>query len=462
MPSFDKYRSPYSWRYGSEAMRRLWSEESKRRVWRDIWLSLAKAQADYGLVDPHQIALLEAHVADVVVERALEVEAVIQHDLMAELQVYAAQCEGAGGILHMGATSMDIKDNAEVLLSRRALQLLLDRMEPVLKRLAELILQYADTRVMAYTHLQPAEPTTFGYRLAQYGQDLLADWQDLNRLRDNLLAKGFKGAVGTGAAFAELIGREHLGEFERKVLVRLDLSAFPVTTQTYPRSQDYRLLSALAGVGASLYKFAFDLRVLQTPAVGEASEPFGKDQVGSSAMPFKRNPIQSEKIDSLARLLAQMPRVAWDNAAHSLLERTLDDSANRRTLIPEAFLITEELLLATGSILDGLLIRESAIQENLKRFGPFAGLERLLTALSGAGANRLEMHSRLRAHALQAWGALEGGRTPQLEQLVVGDPELLKFLTADDIRASLAVEAYVGDAPERARALAAAIQRQFG
>ena len=198
--------------------------------------------------------------------------------------------------------------------------------------------------LIALTHLQPAEPSTLGYRLASYAQDLLEDWHMLRERRQSLRGKGFKGAVGTGASYAELIGAENLAGFEQRLSEQLGLPFYPVATQVYPRKQDYRVLSALAGLGGSLYKFAFDLRILQSPSLGELSEPFGKKQVGSSAMPFKRNPISAEKIDSLARSLAQMPRVAWDNAAHSLLERTLDDSANRRSLLPEAFLITDELL----------------------------------------------------------------------------------------------------------------------
>ncbi len=232
----------------------------------------------------------------------------------------------------------------------------------------------------------------------------------LASLRSNLRGKGFLGAVGTGAAYAELIGLEALPAFQTRLSEQLDLPFFPVATQVYPRKQDYQVVSALAGLGASLYKFAFDLRILQSPPIGEWSEPFGRQQVGSSAMPFKRNPINAEKIDSLARQLAQMPRLAWDNAAHSLLERTLDDSANRRVLLPESCLLVDELLHTTSRVLAGLQIDQAAMLRNLAEYGPFAAIERVLMALGKAGADRQAMHERLRQHALDAWEALRAGQ----------------------------------------------------
>ena len=230
--------------------------------------------------------------------------------------------------------------------------------------------------------------------------------------------------MGTGASYAELIGADRLAEFENRLSARLDLPFFPVATQVYPRKQDYLLLSHLAGLGASLHKFAFDLRLLQSSPVGELNEPFGRQQVGSSAMPFKRNPIHAEKIDSLARLLAQMPRTAWDNAANSLLERTLDDSANRRTLLPEAFLICDELLLTTKRILSGLQVNETAIRRNLATYAPFAAVERVLMALVKAGADRQVMHEYLREHSLTAWGAVQSGNPNPLAELISHDPEI--------------------------------------
>jgi adenylosuccinate lyase len=213
-------------------------------------------------------------------------------------------------------------------------------------------------------------------------------------------------------------------------------------------------LSALAGLGGSLYKFAFDLRILQSPPIGELNEPFGKKQVGSSAMPFKRNPVSAEKIDSLARSLAQMPRVAWDNAAHSLLERTLDDSANRRALLPEAFLITDELLRVSQRLLSGLQVNEAAIGRNLAVYGPFAAVERVLMAAAKGGADRQEMHECLRQHAMRAWGAVQAGDPNPLEEMIASDEYLRRYLPEDSLRSLMDANTYLGDAPQRALKLA--------
>jgi adenylosuccinate lyase len=221
------------------------------------------------------------------------------------------------------------------------------------------------------------------------------------------------------------------------------------------------LLSGLAGLGASLHKFAFDLRLLQSAPIGELSEPFGKMQVGSSAMPFKRNPINAEKIDSLARMLAQMPRTAWDNAANMLLERTLDDSANRRTIIPEAFLICDELLLTTKRILSGLQVNEPAIQRNLEAYAPFAGVERVLMALVKTGADRQVMHEYLREHSLTAWAEVQTGKANQLAELISHDPEITRYLPADELYQLMDVSHYLGDAPGRARQMAESIRNLF-
>ncbi len=454
-PNYETYLSPFTWRYGSQGMRQVWSEAAKRRTWRRIWLALAEVQAEYGLVQPEQITDLHRSVDKVDVPRALEIEAEIQHDLMAELKTYAEQAPLGGGALHLGATSMDIEDNADVLRLRQSLELVLEGLGGLLQTFAEKIEAYADTPLIAFTHLQPAEPSTLGYRLAVYAQDLLLDWEALQACAAGLKGKGFKGAVGTGASYAELIGAENLARFEQRLSEQLGLPFFAVATQTYPRKQDYLVMSALAGLGGSLYKFAFDLRLLQSPPIGELSEPFGKKQVGSSAMPFKRNPISAEKIDSLARLLAQMPRLAWDNAAHSLLERTLDDSANRRVLLPEAFLISDELLRVSRRILSGLVVNQAAMQRNLAVYGPFAATERVLMALGKAGADRQAMHERLRQHALSAWEAVQAGQPNPLADLVAGDETIQSYLPGEEIRRLMDASHHLGDAPQRARALAA-------
>ncbi len=459
------YESPYSNRYASDAMRRIWSEENKRLLWRKLWVALAETQAEFGLVTPAQAADLRTHMTDLDLPRALEIEAEIKHDVMAEVRTFAEQCPLGGGIIHLGMTSMDIVDNADALRVRDSLGVILEKLRDVLGSLGLLINQWAATPVMAFTHLQPAEPTTLGYRLAQYGQDLLGDWHNLVRMRAGLRGKGVRGAVGTSASFAELLGADRLPEFETRFAEILGMPFFPAVTQTYPRKQDYEVASALAGLGASLYKFAFDLRILQSPPIGELAEPFGAQQVGSSAMPFKRNPINAEKIDSLARWLAQFPRTAWDNAAHSLLERTLDDSANRRTTLPEAFLIADEILITAHRILKDIRVNEPAIQRNMQVYGPFAATERVLMAAVKAGKNRPDgadrqvLHERLRAHSLAAWERTQSGETNDLAMRISADPEFTARLSPQEIASLMDASHHIGDAPRRARQVAGMIAK---
>lgn len=447
---------PFSWRYGSADMRQLWSEARKRRLWRRIWVALAEAQCRAGLVQSQQVEDLRAHVEAVDVERAHALEATLHHDLMAELRCYAEQCPVGGGILHLGATSTDIEDNADVLRQRDSLKLLGDLLRDLLIGLAQRATDEAGHVCIGWTHLQPAEPTTVGYRLAGYAQDLLADYQALCELRDNLRGKGFKGAVGTAASWQQLLeGTEFTpAQLEADIMERLALEAFPVATQTCSRRQDWQYVSLLAGIGMTLYRLAFDLRLLQSPPVGEWAEPFAAQQVGSSAMPFKRNPVNAENMDSLARYLAALPRVAWDNGAHNLLERTLDDSANRRVVLPQANLCCEELLRRAKRILNGLRLDGRAIQHNLERYGTFAASERVLLAASLAGGDRQQLHERIRGHSMRAWRALARGDANPLVEALVADQELQRWLPGTRIRALMNAQDYVGDAPQRARRMA--------
>lgn len=459
MSEFNKYQSPFTWRYSSPEMREIWGETHKRFLWRKIWLSLAQAEMQFGLVNNSQVEELEQNLPHIDMGRALEIESEIHHDLMAELKVFAEQCPVASGIIHLGATSMDIEDNAEPIRQREALNLIQLRLFTLLDLFSEKIAQWADTPIMGFTHLQPAEPTSLGYRFANYAQNLWMDWSAISSIQ--IKGKGFTGAVGTSASYSELIGSENLEIFENQLSNLLKLPFFAITNQVYPRKQDYSLLCALSSIGASLYKFAFDLRFLQTPSIGEMSEFFAEKQIGSSAMPFKRNPIQAEKIDSLARILAEMPTIAWQNDAHSYLERTLDDSANRRMLIPEAFLICDEILLTAIKVLKKLVIDKNRIEYNLKQFSPFAGTERLLMALVKAGANRQEMHALLREHALQAWKAIQLGAANPLINQIAGDPTLNKFIAPEQIQNLMSTQDYLGDAPERARKFAKMIKKDL-
>jgi len=450
MADYSGYLSPFSWRYGTTEMRRLWSEVHKRELWRGIWVSLANVESGFGLTTTEQVAELKSRALDIDIDRSLAIEAEIRHDLMAEIKVFAEQCPRAGGVIHLGATSMDIEDNADALRIREALALINAKLADLLSLLAGVIKRYAGLPVMAFTHLQPAEPTTFGYRCAVWAQDLLTAYSDLKAVQRSIKGKGFKGAVGTSASYAELVGVENLPSFEASLEKELGISFYPVTTQTCSRLQEYKTLSALAELGAALHKMAFDLRILQSPPIGEVSEPFAKKQVGSSAMPFKRNPIDAEKIDSLARLLAGYPQVAWSNASLSLLERTLDDSANRRTILPEAFLIGDELLKTAKKIVEGFVLDEKAIRRTFERYAPFACTERVLMAMAKVGADRQETHERLRGHALAAWAQIKEGKENTLAENIAADGFFLSQLDRAGLTSLMKIDDYLGDAVERA------------
>ncbi len=466
--SHDTFLSPFTWRYGSSAMRQAWSERHKRVLQRRVWVALATAQHEAGLVTAEQLADLRMHQDQIDIARAQEIEAEIRHDLMAEVRAYAEQCPVGGGIIHLGATSMDVSDNVDALRIRESLDLLIDTTRALLLDLVDLIEARADQPCMAFTHIQPAEPTTVGYRLAQYGQDLDIDYQQLLEVRRGIRGKGIKGAVGTSASYVELCAGTGMSasSLEARVMELLDLEPFLVATQTYPRKQDWLVLNALSGLAGSLHKLAFDLRLLQSPPFGEWSEPFGTTQVGSSAMPFKRNPIAAENIDSLARYVASLPHVAWENAAQSLLERTLDDSANRREILPSAFLAADEILVSARRILRGLQINDRAIARNLMLYGAFAATERVLMELVRQGADRQEMHEVIRERALASWASVQAGDGPAgaglsanpLPQLLAEDRRIQRHLAPERVLELMDASAYVGDAPWRAREMAARLR----
>ncbi|HTC30975.1 MAG TPA: adenylosuccinate lyase [Candidatus Acidoferrum sp.] len=449
------YVSPFSWRYGSAELRALFSEEERRKLWRAVWVALAQAQQRAGLITAEEVADLQAHAHEIDIDAALEIEREIHHDLMAEIRVFASQATVGGGKLHLGATSMDIEDTVETYRLRLALAQIGANLDGLLHSFAGKIRQYADLVCMAFTHLQPAEPTTLGYRLGVYAQDLLIDDTNLRFVFEQLTTKGLRGAVGTAASYEHLLDHQGTsGQFEEHVLDRFGLRARDISTQTYPRKLDYLLLSGLAGLGASLSKFAADVRILSSPEFGEVAEPFGKSQVGSSAMPFKRNPILSERIDSLARLLIGYSDVAWQNAATNYLERTLDDSANRRTILPEALLCADEIVSLARKVIDGLRVEERRMAHNLRVYGPFAGTEAVMMEAARAGGDRQALHERIRTAAMEAWAALARGEDNPLAQTLAGDTTLTALLDPAEIRRLLDPVKHVGTAPQRARVLA--------
>ena len=445
------YVSPLSWRYGSEEMKEIFSEVHKRKLLRRVWIALARAEEKAGVVSKEQVEELEAHKDDIDIEKATEIESVIHHDLMAEIKTYASQCPKAGGIIHLGATSMDALDNADAVRFTEALTLTLKRLDDLVDALSEKAEAYKNVPTMAFTHIQPAEITTIGYRLSQTLQDLLDDREQLVFVKKNIRGKGMKGAVGTAASYKELVAESSVSsiELENMVMEELGIKAYDAATQIYSRKQDLRIIEALSSIACTLHKFSLDFRILQSPPIGEFSEPFGKMQVGSSAMPFKRNPINSEKIDSLSRIVENAYQSAWNNAATTVLERSLDDSANRRIFIPESFIALDEMLITEIKVVKGMSIHSTATERLMSNYGVFASTERVLMELGKKGADRQKMHEVIREESLKAWVCVQEGKENPLKKALLDNSELLSYLSKEEIEKALDASEYTGDAEKR-------------
>ncbi len=459
MKDFSNFQSPFSWRYGSEKMREIFSEENKYKLWRKVWVALAKAQHKEGLVSAEELSDLESNQDNIDIERIFEIEKETRHDVVAAIKEFAEKAKVGGGKIHLGATSMDISDNAETIRMMEALSIVEEELVKLLQVFGKKIEQYADFVCMGYTHLQPAEPTTLGYRFAFYAQDLLMDLELLRFVKKNLKSKGLKGAVGTGASYAKLLDKEKAIEMEAGVLKELGIEAFEITNQTAPRKIEVLLGNVLAGIAQSLNKFAFDLRIMQSPAFGEWQEPFGKTQVGSSAMPFKKNPIKAEQICSLSRLVINLSRTTWDNASHMLLERTLDDSANRRVVIPEMFLSIDECLNSATNIVEGLVVNERQITRNLEKYWPFSATEGVILEAVKQGADRQEMHEVLREISMRAWESIQEGNSNPMQDLLEENPTIKQYLKPIEITEILDAKNHIGSASEKALTLAKQIDK---
>ena len=447
----NSYVSPLSWRYGSEEMKEIFSEVHKRKLLRRVWIALARAQEKAGIVTREQVEELEAHKDDIDIEKATEIESVIHHDLMAEIKTYASQCPKAGGIIHLGATSMDALDNADAVRFLEALELTEKRLDDLLDAISEKAEEYKTVPTMAFTHIQPAEITTIGYRLSQTLQDLLDDRDQLVFVKNNIRGKGMKGAVGTAASYKELLSESDISslDMEKMVMDELGIKAYDAATQIYSRKQDLRIIEALSSIACTLHKFSLDFRILQSPPIGEFSEPFGKMQVGSSAMPFKRNPINSEKIDSLSRIVENAYQSAWNNAASTVLERSLDDSANRRIFIPESFIALDEILITEIKVVKGMSIHSTATSRLMSSYGVFASTERVLMELGKKGADRQKMHEVIREESLKAWVSVQEGKENPLKKALMNNEEILSYLSKEEIEKYLDASGYTGDAERR-------------
>ncbi len=449
---FSNYVSPLSWRYGSAKMREIFSEQYKYRLWRKIWVALARSQHKAGLVTKAELDDLVRHEEDIDVDEILALEKETRHDVVAAIGEFAKKASRGGDKIHLGATSMDIVDNADAMRISQALELTSENLRITLSLFAKQIIIYASVPCMGYTHLQPAEPTTVGYRLAVYGQDLLTDLSYLQFVQSVFKGKGMKGAVGSRASYVEMLRGHNMtaGQLDEAVMEELGVHGAEIATQVYPRKYDYLVVSVLASVASSVSKFSSDLRILQSPGIGEWSEPFGKKQVGSSAMPFKKNPINSEKICSLARYVAALPSVALENATLSHLERTLDDSANKRIFISEGFIALDEILVTVQKIVEGLVVNRERIRFNLSQYAPFAATEVLLLRLVQHGGDRQEMHELLRTISMESWALVQAGKPNPMSQLLQDNRTIQKYVSQSEIHESLDVSHHVGDAPQRA------------
>jgi len=457
---FTSYLSPFSFRYGSKEMRSLFSEEYKYTLWRKIWVALATSEYKAGLVSKKELDDLKKHQNNIDIDRILEIEKETKHDVVSAIREYAEKAKIGGGKIHLGATSMDIQDNADMVRIVEALTLVEKKLISLLKEFSVKIAKYADLPCIAFTHLQPAEPTTVGYRLALYAQDLLTDFNYLQFVKQNIVAKGFKGAVGTAASYDSLLKNTNysVDDLDKELPSEIRSRIALISSQVYPRKSDVLVISLLSSIASSCAKFASDVRILQSPQYGEWSEPFGKSQVGSSAMPFKRNPITSENICSLARYVVQLSPVVCENAMHSYLERTLDDSANKRVVIPEAFLSVDHILISTEKVISGLVVNTEKIASNLSAYAPFAATETLLLTAVKKGGNRQELHERMRTISMRAWKKVQEGKENPLVELIKNDKLITRYVSQDDINTLLDVKKHIGTAPVRARRIVRKIE----
>ena len=432
---FSTYLSPLTWRYGSDEMRKIFSEKHKYELWRKTWVALAEAQHQVGLISKGELDDLKKNEKDIDIEKIFKLEKDTKHDVVAAIKEFAEKAKVGGGKIHLGATSMDIVDNTDMVRVMEAMEIVEKKVVIILKILSEKISEYSDFPCLGYTHLQPAEPTTVGYRLAFYAQDLLTAYEFIQFAKKTIKGKGMKGAVGTAASYKELLKGKTIsvGELESKVMKSLGIDATLISGQVYPRLYDFIVLNSLVMVTSALAKFTGDLRILQSPLYGEWSEPFGKKQVGSSAMPFKKNPINSENICSLARFVATLPQVASENASLSYLERTLDDSANKRIVVAEAFLTTDQILMTAEKIISGLVINKERISFNLNQYSSFAASESIILEAVKNGADRQEMHEALRINSMIAWKDIQEGKKNPMMKLLSEDKLISKYLNKSQL-----------------------------
>jgi len=449
----DEYRSSLGSRYAGVDMRRLFSERHRIRTWRRLWIWLARAEHELGLeIAQEQIADLEDALNRIDFAKATEYEARFRHDVMAHVHAFGDEAPSAKGVIHLGATSCYVTDNADAIILRDALRGIAVQLADAVAALAEFAREHAEVPCLAYTHYQPAQPTTIGKRACLWIQDLLDDLQEIERTIERVPFRGVKGTTGTQASFLSLFDGDHAKvlELDRKVAAAAGFDeVLPVSGQTYPRKFDYTVVGVLGGLAISASRVAHDVRLLS--GVGELSEPFAKDQIGSSAMAYKRNPMRSERMTSLARHLLAMVPEAGNMAATQWLERTLDDSAGRRLFLPESFLTADAILRLLTNVARGLNVNGAVIAARLNRELPFMATEEILMRAVKAGGDRQALHEQIRQHSVAAKERLLGGaESNDLIERMRGDAAFAAV--KDDLDDLLRPERFIGRAPEQVEA----------
>jgi adenylosuccinate lyase len=418
------YENPLATRYASREMSQLWSPLRKFSTWRRLWVALAEAQRELGLaISQEQISQMRAKVDDVDLDAAARYERQLRHDVMAHVHAYGDQCPAARPIIHLGATSCYVTDNTDLLLLRDALELVRRKLVRVIDRLATFAQRHADLPCLAYTHFQPAQPTTLGKRASLWAYDLVLDLADLEHRLASFKALGAKGTTGTQASFLALFGgdEQKVKALDALICQKLGIpDSYAVTGQTYPRKLDFQVLALVSGIAQSCHKAATDLRLLQHEH--EIEEPFEEKQIGSSAMAYKRNPMRAERICGLARFVMSLLDSAAQTASNQWLERTLDDSANRRLVLPQAFLAVDAVLILYQNVVEGLVVYPNVIARHLAEELPFMATENLLMAAVARGGDRQELHERIRQHSLAAAQRLKQGESNDLLERLANDP----------------------------------------
>ena len=454
----NKYESPLSSRYASEYMLHLFSADMRIQTWRRLWVSLAKAEMELGLpITQEQVSELEAHITDIDFECAAQREKEVRHDVMAHVYAYGKAAPSAAGIIHLGATSCYVTDNADIILYREGLKYLRGELLKVVANLAEIAERYKSMPTLGYTHYQPAQLVTVGKRATLWMQDLLSDLEELDFVIGSMKFLGCRGTTGTEASFLELFGGDTRKIDEMNRMIRADFGfedCYPVCGQTYPRKLDSRILNVLSSIAQSCYRMANDIRLLQHDR--QVEEPFEQNQIGSSAMAYKRNPMRSERICSLSRYLMADAMNAPMTAATQWLERTLDDSANRRISMPEGFLCADAILRLSQNVTNGLHVNEKLVEKTVREYLPFIATENLMMEGVKRGGDRQELHEIIRKCSMAAAAKMKNGET---WDLLADLAEYAAFgMAKQEMEAVLEPANYIGRCPEQVESFLAGIR----